>query len=152
MTTEDKPFIMEILNNTPEFKTSEILVAEEVLDDYLCKGTRSGYHVIVAEMSSTIAGYICFGQTPLTEATWDIYWLVTSSKFRRQGVGRTLLESAEDKIRRAKGKVIIVETSSRPEYNKAKSFYQSLGYQLTCQITDFYADGDDKLVLVKRLD
>lgn len=142
---------MEILNNTPEFKPNEIAVAEEVLDNYLRSGTSSGYQAMVAEMGSTIAGYICFGQTPLTEATWDIYWLATSPKFRRQGIGKTLLKSAEDEIRKAKGKIIVVETSSRPEYNKAKSLYQSLGYQLTCQISDFYADGDDKLVLVKRL-
>ncbi len=142
---------MEILNNTPEFKPNEIVVAEEVLDNYLHEGVRSGYHVIVAEISSSITGYICFGQTPLTEATWDIYWLATLPKFRQQGIGTTLLKSAEEEIRKAKGKMIIVETSSRPEYNKARSLYRSLGYQLTCQIPDFYANGDDKLVLIKRL-
>ncbi len=142
---------MEILHSTPEFKPSEIVVAEEVLDDYLREGMHSGYHVVVAEVNSSIAGYICFGQTPLTESTWDIYWLVTSPRFREQGIGRTLLKSAEDEIRRAKGKLIVVETSSKPEYSKARSLYQSLGYQPTCQISDFYADGDDKLVLVKRL-
>ncbi len=152
MTKTDKPFVIEILNNTPEFKPSEILVAEEVLNDYLRNGTRSGYHVMVAEIDSTIAGYICFGQTPLTEATWDIYWLVTSPKFRRQGIGRTLLKSAEDEIIKANGKMIVVETSSKPEYDKAKSLYRSFGYQLTCQITDFYASGDDKVIMVKRLD
>lgn len=151
MAQRDKPAIIQILRNTPEFKPDEIIVAEEVLDEYLRNGTRSGYNVIVAEVGSSIVGYICFGHTPLTVATWDVYWLAISPDFQRKGIGRTLLNSAEEEIKKAKGKMIIVETSSRPEYDKAKRLYASHGYQLICQIPNFYALGDDKLVFIKRL-
>ncbi len=151
MKQRDKPAIMQILRNTPEFNPGEIVVAEEVLDEYLRNGTRSGYNVIVAEVGSSIAGYICFGHAPLTEATWDIYWLVISPDFQQKGIGKTLLNSAEEEIKKARGKIIVIETSSRPEYGRAKRLYASQGYQLICQIPDFYAPGDDKLVFVKRL-
>lgn len=151
MRQKDKPPIMQILHNTPEFKPSEIAVAEEVIDEYLRRGASSGYNVIVAEVGPSIAGYICFGQTPLTKSTWDIYWLVTSPDFRQKGIGKTLLKAAERRIKRAGGKLIIVETSSKPEYEKARTLYRFQGYQLICQIADFYEAGDDKLVFAKRL-
>ena len=37
MDNEDRPFLVEILQNTPEFKLSEVVVAEEVIDSYLQK-------------------------------------------------------------------------------------------------------------------
>jgi ribosomal protein S18 acetylase RimI-like enzyme len=151
MKNEDRPAILQILHNTPEFRPDEIVVAEEVLNDYLQDGIRSGYHVLVAEGDSSILGYICFGQTPLTEATWDIYWIVTSRDYQQKGVGKTLLKFAEEKIKQAGGKIVVVETSSRPEYEKARRLYRSLEYRLTCRLVDFYAAGDDKLVFVKRL-
>lgn len=142
---------MQILHNTPEFKPDEIIVAEEVLDEYLHSGTRSGYNALVAEVGSSIAGYICFGPTPLTDATWDVYWLVISPDFQRKGIGKALLNAAEEEIKKARGKTIIIETSSRPEYGRAQRLYVSQDYQLICQIPDFYAPGDDKLIFVKRL-
>ena len=49
LTTRDKPAIMAILKATPEFKPSEVVVAEELIDSYLQDSYQSGYHVLVAE-------------------------------------------------------------------------------------------------------
>jgi hypothetical protein len=47
--------------------------------------------------------------------------------------------------------LIIVETSGKPEYEKTRNSYSSLNYKLVGQIADFYAPGDAKLFLEKRL-
>ncbi|MFA5316309.1 MAG: hypothetical protein WC369_02685, partial [Dehalococcoidales bacterium] len=65
---------MKILQDTPEFKPPEVAVAEEVIDSYLKDPPGSGYQVLIAEDSSNVVGYICYGPTPLTESTWDFYW------------------------------------------------------------------------------
>jgi len=62
-----------------------------------------------------------------------------------------LLTSAEARIKEAKGRLTFIETSSKPGYEKTKGFYHARGYELVCQIPDFYAPGDDKLILQKRL-
>ena len=49
MVKGDKPALMKILRDTPEFKPSEVVVAEEVIDSYLYDPGRSGYHTLVAE-------------------------------------------------------------------------------------------------------
>jgi ribosomal protein S18 acetylase RimI-like enzyme len=151
MTSRDKPAIMQILRATPEFKPVEVVVAEEILDSYLSDPSGSGYHVLVAEVGSSVVGYICCGPTPLTEGTWDIYWLAVAANEQRRGIGKALLALAEDKIKEAQGRLAIIETSSKPEYEKTRRFYSSQGYHVIGRIRDFYAPGDDKLIFQKRL-
>ncbi len=151
MTGDDKPAIMQILQATPEFTPAEVVVAEEVLDSSLHNPSGSGYHVLVAEVGSSVVGYVCYGPTPLTEGTWDIYWLAIAPGKQRRGIGMTLLKSAEDEIKEALGRLAIIETSSKPEYAGTRSFHLSQGYQLVCQMADFYAPGDDKVIFQKRL-
>ena len=143
---------MQILHNTSEFKPSEVAVAEEVIDSYLLSPNESGYHILIAEVDSTTAGYICYGPTPLTDGTWDIYWIDVARQRQGQGIGSALMESAENKIRKACGRLAIIETSSTPAYEKTRRFHIGHGYAVIACIPDFYAPGDDKLILQKRLE
>ena len=151
MARGDKPAVKIILQTTPEFKPSEMVVAEEVIDSYLHDPTKSGYHILLAMIDSDVAGYVCYGTIPLTEGTWDIYWLAVAPDRQRRGIASALLTSAEDKIKGARGRMVLIETSSTSAYEKARSFYLHQGYEMISQIPDFYALGDDKLILRKRL-
>jgi ribosomal protein S18 acetylase RimI-like enzyme len=151
MVPPDKPSIMRILKATPEFKPGEIVVAEELIDCYLEDPSGLTYPTLVAEINSKVVGYICYGPTPLTEGTWDIYWMAVARGQRGRGIGSALLTSAEKKMKGSRGRLAFIETSSKPEYEKTRNFYRSRGYELVCRIDDFYAPGDDKLILVKRL-
>ncbi len=150
MTQDDKPAIMNILCSTPEFKPSEVLVAEEVIDCYLNDPVGSGYHILVGEMESILAGYVCYGPTPLTEGTWDVYWIATEHQKQGQGIGSILMAVVEDRMREMAARLVLIETSSKPEYEKTRRFYYNLGYEKVSQIADFYAPGDDRLTLQKR--
>jgi ribosomal protein S18 acetylase RimI-like enzyme len=151
MAHEDKPRITKILRGTPEFKPFEVVVAEEIIDSYLQDPFGSGYQILIAEVDSTVTGYICYGPTPLTEGTWDLYWEAVAPERQGQGIGSALMKSAEKEIVRAKGRLAIIETSSTPAYEKTRHFHLSQGYEIVARIPDFYAPGDDKLILQKRL-
>jgi ribosomal protein S18 acetylase RimI-like enzyme len=142
---------MEILWNTPEFKPSEVEVAEEVIDSYLNDPVNSGYSVLVAGDGLGIVGYICYGPTPLTDGTWDIYWQAVTREKQGQGIGSALMKAAEGEIRKAKGRLALIETSSMPAYEKTRRFHLGQGYEIIARIPDFYSMGDDKLILQKRL-
>lgn len=150
MKRRDKPAIMKLIAATPEFKPSEVVVAEEVIDSYLKSSYQSGYHILVAELE-LLVGYICYGSTPLTKGTWDIYWLAVSRKEQSRGIGGALMAFAEDEIKKAKGRLAVIETSSKPEYERTRRFYRRYGYETVCRLPDFYAPGDDKLIFQKRL-
>lgn len=126
-------------------------MAEELIDSYLESPSDSGYYILVADVNSTVAGYICYGPTPLTEGTWDIYWVAVAPENQERGIGTALIESAEKEIRKANGRLVIIETSSIPAYEKTRRFHVGRGYQIVARIPDFYAPGDDKLILQKRL-
>jgi len=150
MTSPDKPAIMYILQNTPEFNAMDIVVAEEVIDDYLHSPVKSGYSILVSQSGSEIIGYVCYGQNPMTQSTWDLYWIAVSRESQGKGAGRELLTVAENNIQKAGGKLIILETSSTPLYDKTNRFYRLMGYKLICRIADFYAPGDDQMLYEKR--
>jgi ribosomal protein S18 acetylase RimI-like enzyme len=142
---------MKILQDTPEFKPSEVVVAEEVIDDCLKDPVNSGYYTLVAEDDSGVEGYISYGPTPLTEGTWDLYWEAVAQEKRGQGIGSALMQAAEKEIRKAKGRLALIETSSTPMYENTRRFHLGLGYEIIARIPDFYSPGDDKLILQKRL-
>ncbi len=149
MTASDKPGVMALLEATPEFEPSEIPVAEEVIDVYLdCPGR--DYKITLAEKDAQVLGYICYGQTPLTASTWDLYWMAVAREKRGAGIGGVLLKDAEEDIRKAGGKLVLIETSSKSNYLNTRRFYIKKGYKKVSRIRDFYAPGDHRIIFEKR--
>ena len=151
MSVKDKRALMQILKNTPEFKPFEVVVAEEVIDGYLNDPVGTGYKTLIAEDDGEVAGYVCYGETPCTVGTWDIYWIAVMGEKRGKGLGKLLSEAAEKAIKKSNGRMAIIETSSTPLYENTRRFYEKRGYRIVATITDFYAPGDDKLILKKTL-
>ena len=151
LTSPDKPVIMDIVRATPEFDEMDRVVAEELVDAYLADGTESGYHILVAEADARASGYVCYGPTPLTENTWDVYWLAVAREKHGKGVGTALLTAAESNIKKAKGRMILIETESHTSYENTQQFYFRRGYTVVCNIPDFYKAGHGKLVYQKLL-
>jgi ribosomal protein S18 acetylase RimI-like enzyme len=149
MSISDKPQLIKLIRNTSEFEPDEIPIAEEIIDAYLdCPNQY--YTIKVAKIESIVVGYVCFGQTPLTKSTWDIYWMAVDNEKRRIGIGKTLLKSAEEEIFGLRGKLILVETSSKPNYLNTRKFYKRNGYRQVSRITDFYAPDDHLIIFEKR--
>ncbi len=150
MARGDKPAVMNILRATPQFLPAEIVIAEEVLDCYF-NDPSAGYFTLVAESENKVAGYVTYGETPLTEGTWDIYWVAVAPDQKRKGIGAALLAAAEKEIILKKGRMVMAETSSKPEYENTHRFYRAQGYKLAAQIADYYAPGDDIMFFQKLL-
>jgi GNAT superfamily N-acetyltransferase len=138
ITKKDKPAIKRILKHTPEFTADEVALAVEVIDSYLFDPAGSGYFTLVAEVNSQLAGYVCFGPTPITEGVWDVYWIAVDSQIQGQGIGRQLM-TARKKNQEANGRLILV--GPLPGYEKTNAFYQRIGYKESCRIKDFYMVG-----------
>jgi ribosomal protein S18 acetylase RimI-like enzyme len=151
MTRRDKPSLMSLLRDTPEFTPAELIIAEEVIDSYLKDTEKSGYFTIVSVEGNAVNGYLCYGPTPLTEGTWDLYWAAVSRSMRGKGIGKALWEIGEADIRKQGGRLAIIETSSKPNYESTRRFHEARGYKPVGSIADFYAIGDDKIMYVKRL-
>ena len=148
---DDKPHIIKIVEETKAFLPEEVTVAAELIDEYFLDPGGSGYYFYVAEVEGKVAGYLCYGPTPLTQGTWDMYWAAVNPKLTGQGIGSTLFKLAEQHIKSLGGRLILIETSSNPQYRPARSLYLTLGYDLVGTIPDFYSPGDNKETFRKAL-
>lgn len=146
----DRLPIEEMVAKDGLFLPEERAVALELVDSALAE-PGGDYRVLVAEFEGRVAGYICYGPTPMTEGTWDLYWIVTHPDARGLGIGRTLAEAMERELRGLGARLVRVETSRTEAYGAAQSFYTRLGYPVVAELRDFYKPGDDLLILMKRL-
>lgn len=147
----DRGGVADIVHATGVFRPPEVDIALEVFDGAT---TRPGvdYHALGAyDDADRLIGFACYGPTPGTEATWDLYWIAVDPGAHRRGVGRALMAACERAIADSGGRLVVVETSSRPDYGPTRAFYQALAYGATARIPDFYAPHDDLVVYTKRL-
>lgn len=151
----DRSGVFRILENAGNFTPEEVGTALELIDEWLELGEHSGYLTYVLESQgegeSQVTGYVCFGPTPLTESTYDLYWIAVDKSKHRGGVGKRLLKFAEEEIARRGGRMLLVETSSQETYGGTVQFYEKTGYVMVGKIKDYYKPGDDKLIFMKPL-
>jgi len=157
--TDIKPFerahkdvIVQMLKRRGTFPEHEIKVAIEVLDDALQFPDRTDYQVYCAfEGAGELAGYVCFGQIPMTDGCYDLYWIAVDEQHARKKIGTTLLRYMEERIHGQGARRIYIETSSLPAFAAARSFYKKHHYEVVSILTDFYKAGDHKMVFMKDL-
>lgn len=147
----DRDTILIFTDATRFFRAGEVEIAREVLDDSLAQGPDNSYRSFVAELKGKTLGWVCFGPTPCTVGTYDIYWLVVDADYHGKGIGTSLMEHAEKLIGKEGGRLAVVETSSQERYKPTRSFYTMIGYTECSRVKDFYDTGDDKVIYVKRL-
>jgi ribosomal protein S18 acetylase RimI-like enzyme len=143
---------MEIIRATRFFAPDEIKVAEELIDIYLSQPDQQDYQIVVIEdQSGKVTGYMTYGPTPLTEGTWDLYWIAVSPEVQGQGYGQLRVRYLENEVKKKGGRLVMIETSSQPKYLPTRKFYEKLGYREMARIPDFYRPGDDRVIFGKYL-
>ena len=103
------------------------------------------------ERDGRIVGYAYYAPASMTDRSWYLYWIAVTKQIQAKGVGSGLLKHAEEDIRTKNGRVLFIETSSLPHYDPTRRFYLKHGYEVTGQLRDYYADGDDMVIFRKRL-
>jgi ribosomal protein S18 acetylase RimI-like enzyme len=125
-----------------------VAVALEVFDAAVAGSP--DYEALAAEVGGSLAGWICWGPTPCTVGTWDLYWMAVDPGLQGSGVGTALLQEMESRLR-GRARLVVVETAGRPDYLPTRRFYESRGYVAAARIADFYEPGDDLVIYTKRL-
>jgi ribosomal protein S18 acetylase RimI-like enzyme len=151
MAPPDREAVAEIVEQVGNFSRAEIACALELIDIYLTNSAQQDYRVDVAvDSDGRVRGYSCWGPTPMTRGTYDLYWIATHPSAHGLGFGRALMRHVEERVDGETGRLLVIETSSKESYGNTVGFYRRLGYEEASRIREFYAPGDDKLVFVKR--
>ena len=150
-TEADGPQIQDIAARAGVFSQEEVECVSDLWEDYLTVGpVVGGYNFLVDRDGDRVLGFACYGPRDLTTGVFDLYWIAVDPKTHRNGVGRKLLTATEDAVRQAGGRMLIAETSGTPHYEPTRNFYLGMGYAMEATIKDFYTEGDDLAIFVKR--
>ncbi len=143
--------IEEIVESTGFFHPYEVKIAYEVAEEAVKKGEEeSGYYFIFIEENGKIIAFASYGEIPCTKNRYDLYWIVVHNNYRNKGLGSILLAEVEKEINENGGKAIYVETSSKEKYIPTRAFYTKNNYTIEAEMKDFYEDGDNKVVFIKK--
>ena len=139
--------LAEILTATRVFNDDEVTVALELFD-----ATAEGYEFLGAfDSAGALVAYACYGPTPGTDGTYDLYWIAVDPAAQGAGEGTRLLGEVEQQLRTRAGRLLVAETSSRADYAPTRHFYERRGYREVARVADFYAPADDRVIYAKRL-
>ena len=150
---KDRATLLSMLIRTQSFTTEEIEVAMELIDIVLKDPNQNDYkiHCMVDDQDQAI-GYVCYGDTPMTQGTFDLYWIAVDPDYQKQGAGSTLLDSLEEMVKTEGGRMILADTSTIPHYEKTRSFYRKNGFQEVARVPDYYYPGNDRITFCKKLE
>ena len=148
--------IHQILIATNRFTEEEVRIADELVESAVEHPEKGDYIVHVLEEpdsgpNKAIQGYVCHGPTPMTDGVFDLYWIAVDPRGQGLGYGQLLLRFVENEVRRQRGRMLLIETSSKESYGPTMRFYERSGYDEISRIKDFYRIEDDKVVFCKKL-
>lgn len=130
------------------------LFPSEMLDEMLCSHLGGDeceevWLTFVQDGTPIAIGY-CAPER-MTDGTWNQYLIAVSPQWQGKGIGTEMIRSMEQRLADAGHRVLLVETSGQPEFERTRQFYRNLGFEQEACIRDFYAAGDDKIVFWKSI-
>jgi GNAT superfamily N-acetyltransferase len=140
----DPAQVRALVESTGVFSAEEARVAGELVETTL-SGVET-YRFLFAERGGKLLGYTCFDRIPLSQVSFDLYWIAVAPEVRGTGLALDLMLRTAAFVKRKRGLFIFAETSSRDAYAPARAFYLKSGFAEAARFADFYATGDDKVI------
>lgn len=148
---EDRLAIEQIVRGVGVFREDEIAVAMELVDVGLSKDDQGYLFAVAEDEDGRVLGYACWGLAPMTDATYDLYWIAVDAALHGGGVGRALLAACEEDVRARAGRLLLIETEGTAAYEPTRRFYLRAGYPEIARVRDYYREGSDKVMYGKAL-
>lgn len=83
-----------------------------------------------------------------TKGGYFLGWLAVHKDYRKNGLGKRLVEQVEKYARLIGGRFITIDTGLD---NSANFFYQKIGYKKVAEIPEYFEDLINKVVYYKKL-
>lgn len=123
--------------------------------DSILDGTLAteAHRVRVAEDGDgKICGWSYFAQDARADRVWELWYIGVRSDMNGCGVGDALLRDAEDAVRFASGRMLIISVSSSPSNERTRESYKRADFRQVGIVPSYYGKHEDKIIYVKGLE
>ena len=134
---------------TNELFPSEML--EDMISDYFNNQDSRDIWLTDENNGEAIAIAYCAPER-MTEGTWNLYLIAVHPRHQGKGRGTAMLQYIEKLLADKGERLLLVETSGLPEFERTRAFYRQCGYEEEARIREFYQAGEDKIVFRKVLE
>lgn len=148
-TPDDTIALIALADATGLFQPNQLEELGEMLSDYF--GGNSDNRLWITDDDNGAVGVAYCEMERMTDGTWNLQLIAIRPDCQGQGRGATLLRYVEQTLTVRGGRVLLVETSGLPDFERTRAFYRKCGYDEEARIRDFYKAGDDKIVYCKAL-
>lgn len=146
ITRDDLPGLKTVLDSCGLFP-SELL--DELIAPYFLPESTDIWFTATVDQQVIAIGY-CAPER-MTDGTYNLYAIGVREELQGKGIGRKMMHYIEGLLHSAGHRILLVETSGKPEFELTRAFYDQCGYTRQATIPDFYEEGDAKIVFWKRL-
>ena len=143
--------LVKMADETGYFKEHEVQALREVLDDFHAENHLYEHKACLLQDKDQKLGFVYYAPAPMTEGTWQLWWIVVQKDLQGKGLGGKMLKLVENHAQELGGRVLFIETSSQEKYESTRKFYLKYRYLLEARMRGFYAAGDDMMVYRKSL-
>lgn len=150
-TANDSTAIIALAVAAGMFPANATEALSKVLADYFADKLDDGHRWITDEVAGDLRGVAYYAPALMADRTWYLYMIAVRPDCQGQGRGTALIQHMEKALQANSQRVLLVETSGLPSYERTRKFYAKCGYEKEARIRDFYAAGDDKIVFRKVL-
>ncbi len=133
------------------FLPGELDGIEEMLTSYFAGDPVADQYWITAADGKKSVGAAYYAPERMTDGTWNTYLIAVHADYQGQGHGTALMRYIERALASRGERVLLVETSGVPGFERTRAFYRKIGYDEEARIRDFYKAGDDKVIFRKAL-
>lgn len=144
---KDLKRLKEVIDSTGLFPSS--LLDDMTIDFFTNQDTSEIW--LTKEVDNIPVAVVYCAPERMTEGTFNLYLIAIDQKFQGKGIGSEMMTYVENLLHEKGNRILIVETSSLPEFELTRKFYDNLGYIREAVIREFYQEGEDKVVFWKKL-
>lgn len=147
MIPSDLPAVKLIIDDNQMFPSEFI---DEMTQAFFAQESEEKWFV-TEDSEKQVVGCAYCSPEKMTEGTWNLLLIAVLKTHQGNGIGKNLMQYAEFTLNSKNVRVLLVETSSLPEYKLTREFYPKCGYLQVAVIPEYYDKGDDKVVFWKSL-
>ena len=149
-TPDDKKALMAIADAIGMFSPQELSELGGMLAEYF-DGNLGSDHFWSTYDDGEPVGVAYYAPEQYAYGTWNLYFIAVHPERQGEGIGGQLLRYVEQMLASRGERVLLVETSGLPNFERTRAFYRQNGYDEEARIREFYKAGDDKIIFRKAL-